>query len=215
MADGDPAYRRPVSAATFGIRGECLGASLGFVTNFGDAAVILSLTMATTLYLLWSRWLRAALLFGVHIGMCAVVVALAKLAFSSCIAASLVPDLHSPSGHTAMSAATYGALAALFASRGGRGRAGLAHSCAHIVVVAIALSRVALSAHTPIEAMAGLMAGTLFAVLFAFLLGPPPSSVPRFRWLLALVAATLVVVHGAHLHVDTILHGVALGLRCA
>ena len=188
--------------------------SLEFITNLGDAAVTLPLLATTIAYLFWRHWPRAAVLLGAYGAACALSLALLKVLFSSCFAASLMPSLHSPSGHTAMSAMTYCAIAGLTAKRLRHDRAMLAWGAALLLVGTIAVSRTTLLAHSPLEVMVGLVVGLSYTALFTRAVGPPPPSFLDAGWLLALAAAVLIITLGAHFQIESMLQEVAAGLRC-
>ena len=184
-----------------------------FITDFGDSAVILPLSAAVMLCLVWGRWFSAALRWGLAVGGCGIVMVALKIGFLACAAQSFQGLLHSPSGHAAMSATVYGALAGLVAARCRREWVVLPYAVAHLLIMAIALSRIAVLAHSPLEVMVGLGVGTLFATAFTIGLGPPPSSAPsRFEMGVG-VATVLTVTHGARLQIEAILMSLAFGAR--
>ena len=83
------------------------------MTDLGDSAVTLPLAAFMLLYLLLSRWPRAAVALAVSLAVGGFAIALLKLALQSCGYRLLQTTLINPSGHVAMSTMVYGALAIL------------------------------------------------------------------------------------------------------
>jgi membrane-associated phospholipid phosphatase len=157
-----------------------------FITNLGDAGVLLPLAALLALSLWRYASPRAAWLFVRAVVICGAVLAVLKLAFISC-GPHLDWDLQSPSGHTGMSIMVYGALALVAISALQHNRAahrGSAHdSPAHHgadvlrmaialgaapLIAAIAVSRIALRFHSLTEVVLG--AGVGLAALSMFML---------------------------------------------
>lgn len=192
-----------------------MGRLLEFITDFGDSAVTLPLAVAIFAYLIWGRWYRAALRWGLAVGGCGLAMALLKLGLLACGAPPLLATLRSPSGHAAMAAVVYGGLAGLVASRCRREWLALPYAAAQLLIMAIALSRIALLAHSPLEVMVGLGVGTVFATLFTLGLGEAPPTLPPFRWLLGVAAAVLLISHGLRLQIEEPLRALAPGFWMA
>jgi len=184
---------------------------LEFITDFGDSAVTLPLALAVLACLVWSRWYGAALRWGLAVAGCGLAMALLKLGLFACGSPPPLAALRSPSGHAAMAAVVYGALAGLVAVRCRRDRQALPYAAAHLLIMAIALSRIALLAHSPLEVIVGLAVGTAFATLFTLGLGEAPPTLPPLRWLLGLAAAVLLAAHGLHLRIEEPLRSLAPG----
>ena len=92
-----------------------------FVTDFADQAVIVPLVLAVAAALLIAGWRRGALAWAVAVSGTLCTVLVAKVVVHSCIAAAQLPDLRSPSGHTASAAVVYGGLIALLPPTPARG----------------------------------------------------------------------------------------------
>ena len=167
-----------------------------FVTDLGDSAVTLPLAAFTLLYLSLSHWQRAAAALAVSLAAGGSAIALLKLALQSCGYHLLQTTLINPSGHVAMSAMIYGALAIIL----GGGLSGwwrwAVHGVFILLIAAIALSRLMLHAHNQGEVLAGLLVGLGALVIFHRLQGPAlPGGLRVSR--LALVALLLVgTMHG-------------------
>jgi membrane-associated phospholipid phosphatase len=127
------------------------------LTNFGDAAVLLPLSGILFLWLLATRPVRAALAWAAALTVGNGLLAVLKLYFFAC---PLTPSLHSPSGHTGFSLMVYGGLAVILAleTRSRRRRIVIA-AAAVAGIGAIAISRLLLGAHTPIEVAFGVLIG--------------------------------------------------------
>jgi membrane-associated phospholipid phosphatase len=139
-------------------RGELNEGLWAFVTKFGDSAVVLPLAavLAAALWRMESRqaavaWLRAA-------AWCMAALILLKLLFLSW-GHTWYGRLESPSGHAGMSVLVYGALAALAALRAPRPWPVAIGAVAAAFILAIALSRKVLGAHSVAEVLLGCLVG--------------------------------------------------------
>jgi membrane-associated phospholipid phosphatase len=180
-----------------------------FLTDFGDTAVTVPLAILVLGVLLAAKQLRLAIGWGlVIIGVAAATAGL-KLAFTVCGYKLAGSGVMSPSGHTAMSVAVYGGLAAVVAaSRNGRGRAAVI-AMAGVFTIAIALSRIIVGYHTPIEVAVGLMVGVAA-------LGAMTLVAARYRaehlplgWLVAGALVVFVLFHGARWPAERAIHRLA------
>jgi membrane-associated phospholipid phosphatase len=170
-----------------------------FLTDFADQAVVLPVMLLVALALALLGWRRGALAWVVGVGGTLGVMLLLKLLFSAC--GDLLPDIaiHSPSGHTAAAAVTYGGLVVLLGASGGTVLA-----TALGVAVVFGFSRVVLGFHTPPEVLLGGVVGLMGVALLVRLAGPPPAVGRRRN--IGLVAACLVgllLFHGAHVRAET------------
>jgi membrane-associated phospholipid phosphatase len=180
------------------------------LTEFGDLAVLLPLTILVVLWLHFARTKRDALWWAMAAGFCMGGTALLKVAFFVC---PPTDTLHSPSGHTSLSTLVYGSLALLAAAETGGWRR-LAIVLAAIAGVAgIAASRVLLSSHTFSEAVFGLLIGAAaLAVLLVRSLPKPRAGLPASTLLIA-AALVLALFHGRQLHAETLFRAIGLGLQ--
>ena len=169
-----------------------------FLTDFADQGVVLPVALTVALALMLLGWRRGvgAWLTGV-LGTLAVMLVL-KLLFGAC--GHVVPDLdiHSPSGHTAAAAVTYGGIFALLGAS-----AGVTLAVSSAAAVAFGISRVVLGFHTPPEVVVGALVGLSGAALIARLAGRPPPLKRGRTHLLAAFLVVLLLFHGAHVHAET------------
>lgn len=167
-----------------------------FVTDFGDTAVTVPLAFAMACFLAATKHARLALAWCLVIAGCAGAIAALKLAFVACGAPLIGPVLTSPSGHTAMSIAIYGGYAAVLGARLPlAARLGLI-AAAVLFAIGIALSRVVLHDHSPVEVVVGLtVGGATLAVLVAIVARFPPASLPTAHLVGAAIVIALVF-HG-------------------
>jgi membrane-associated phospholipid phosphatase len=187
-------------------------AFLATVTDFGDAAVLLPLAGIIPLWLLAMRQSRAALWWGVAVALCAGGIAVLKIYFYAC---PPLAALHSPSGHTSLSTLVYGAIALIVAMEAARWQRVLIYGAGATVILAIAISRVLLGAHSPLEASFGLVVGLVTLAIFAqAYLAHRPAEI-SLRPLLVSAALLLVVLHGQELHAEELLHAIGIYLQVA
>ena len=184
------------------------------VTGVGDLAVLLPLSVAIFFWLLWAQRQREAMRWLVAVLICAGGMGLLKIYFLSCPPAA---DLHNPSGHTGFSTLVYGALALLVASTVQGWRRWATIGAGAGLVVAIAISRLLLGAHTVAEVFLGLIMGLLGLVIFR---GHPLERFGGRAPLKPLVFAAvllLVVLDGHQLRAQEMLHAIStylLGAAC-
>ncbi len=170
-----------------------------FLTDFGDQAVILPLTLAVGLALALGGWWRGAAAWLAGVAATLMAALLGKLVVHACDPLPLI-GLQSPSGHTAAAAAAYGGLLALLAPRGWRAPL-LAAIGAVATAALIGTSRVELRAHSIADVLAGGMLGIAGAVLLASLAGDRPVRVRRVLPVAAALAMA-ILFHGTHLHAE-------------
>lgn len=167
-----------------------------FVTDFGDTAVTVPLSVLMAGFLAAVGERRLALGWCFAVCACAGTMGVLKLAFSACGAPVIGPVLTSPSGHTAMSIAVYGGYAAILATQLPRlARVPLIAGTAALAA-GIAVSRVVLHDHSPIEVVVGLaVGGATLAVMLAIVARHPPIRLPigKFAGIAVVVA---LVFHG-------------------
>jgi membrane-associated phospholipid phosphatase len=168
-----------------------------FVTDFGDTAVTLPLAALTIVFLFASGWRRAAVAFALALLACGIAIGLAKLALESCGRPLLHTDISNPSGHAAISTTVYGSLAVLFAGNVAAGRRWIPIVAAAILLVGIALSRVVLDAHSPVETALGLAIGLAGLALFYRLISAEPAVPVRGLWLALAGVLVIGLMHGA------------------
>jgi undecaprenyl-diphosphatase len=162
----DVAIDVPVLAALEAARSPALTALMAAVTRLGDAAVLTAVATMMALGLAVARYWRAALYMAIAASGAGVLNTALKAFF-----ARARPDLAIveasgyafPSGHSMGSAATYGAIALIVATRFPAHRRLLIASCL-VAVGAVGLSRAYLHVHYPSDVLAGWALGLAWAL---------------------------------------------------
>jgi len=186
-----------------------LQAIWSFVTDFGDTAVTVPFAVLVTGFLFAAKEPRLAIGWALVILLCAGVTGALKLAFTVCGYPLAGSGLMSPSGHTAMSVAVYGGLAAVI----GNGlkapaRAALIGAAA-IFAIGIALSRTIVGHHTPIEVAIGLIVGiAALGAMIAVAARYRPEHLP-IRWLVAGALVVFLLFHGTRWPAERAIHRLA------
>jgi membrane-associated phospholipid phosphatase len=176
---------------------------LAALTDFGDLAVLLPLA-AVILVWLWRRpEKQGAAWWGLALVVCIGATAVLKAYFFACPAS---PELHSPSGHASLSTVVYGGLATIIVAGREGWRRFAAISAAAALILAIAASRIALSAHSWLEVALGLLVGVASLAFFVrHYLRPSAGPVPLTALLLVSVCLA-VIFHGDRLRAEELLH---------
>ena len=180
-----------------------------FLTDFGDTAMTVPLAVLVTLFLFAARQPRLAIAWLLVIGACAGLTGGLKLVFTVCGYPLAGNGLRSPSGHTAMSIAVYGGLAAL-AGYGLRPalRAALIAGTA-LFTIGIAVSRTIVGAHTTLEVVIGLVVGlAALATMIAVVAHYRPRGLP-LRWLAAGGIVVFLLFHGNRWPAERAIHRLA------
>jgi membrane-associated phospholipid phosphatase len=189
-----------------------MAALLVTVTNFGDLAVLLPIVGIIPLWLIGVRFPRAALWWAVAAALCIGSTALLKIYFYSC---PPFAELRSPSGHTSLSTLVYGGIAVIIAAEGTRWHRLLSYAAGAALIAVIAISRVLLQAHSPLETGFGLVIGSIALAVFARkYLGHRPAVV-SLRPLIVAVALLLITLHGHELRAEELLHAIGIYLQIA
>lgn len=195
-----------------GTVGRPLHHDLQLLTDFGDTAVLLPLALVFFIWLLAARHVGTALIWlGVVIA-CNVVIGTLKLYFLSCPAGDM---LRSPSGHTGFGILIYGSITLVLAKAvRQRWLRNLIIVAGAGLIVAIAVSRLILRNHSPIEIAIGAAIGSISLAVFAALYRPG-SGRPRQVFVLAAVGLLVALVfHGERFRAEGFLRslGTQLGL---
>lgn len=184
---------------------------MNFVTNFGDAMVVLPVAAATLAWLTRVAGLRTAALWCGALLLCGGGTALLKIYFHAC--AAPLESLNSPSGHASMSTLVYGSLALIVGTEAAPWQRFATATVGAAAIVGIALSRIELGAHSMAEVALGLVIGGTTLALFArgYLEARPTV---RHVWpLLATVALLLLVLHGHTAHLEAVWRAIAAYLH--
>jgi membrane-associated phospholipid phosphatase len=184
-----------------------------FVTDFGDSAVTVPLALLTLVFLVAQGPQRIAIAWALAIGGCAVTIGVLKLVFGACGSLIAGADIVSPSGHTAMSTAVYGALALLIGSRLSPRHRLAVGVVAAIAIVGIGLSRLALHDHTSSEIVVGFLVGAGALLAFGGMARPLDAPPLPLKWLLVAGAVLIAVMHGTRWMVEPALHRLAWDFR--
>lgn len=172
------------------------------VTDLGDAALLLPASVFLVAYLLYFSTASVARIWVSTLALCAFLTLFLKVTFFTCGATVPALDLHSPSGHTSLSMTFYGCAALMVSADKGRATQIAMFAAGTLLVIAVAISRVLLHAHSPTEALLGLTIGIVCVAWFGrrfFAL--PPLSLP-WRWALAVVVLLALVTHGMHWNIE-------------
>ena len=174
-----------------------------FLTDFADQAVILPLACAVALALLLAGWRRGALAWVASVVGTLGAVLIAKMAVLACIALVVLPDLRSPSGHTASAAVVYGGLIVLLLPTPARGARRLVVALLFGAAFAVLFggTRLALHVHTLSDVIAGACLGIAGALVLARVAGPRPAGF-RAAAPVAAALAVALLLHGIHLHAE-------------
>lgn len=139
------------------------------ITNFGSAAVTVPAAAALTVWLLAARAWRTAFIWVALFGTGALVVAASKVMFLGWGLGVRELDFTGVSGHTMLAATVYPVIAWLLLRRLAWPWRVLGMAFATAGSVAVGVSRVALSAHSVSEAVAGCVVGFIVCAAFAWL----------------------------------------------
>jgi membrane-associated phospholipid phosphatase len=181
-----------------------LKGAVRFLTDFADQAVVLPLAAVVAVLLLILGWRRGAVAWVVAVCGTLGTMLLLKITFYACGDAASEAAIHSPSGHTAAAAVTYGGLATLFGFPPPVALAVAAGSA-----VAFGISRLVLGFHNLHEVLLGGVIGIAGAAVLAFIAGRPPPRLHHATLVAALVIG-LVLFHGAHVHAESAIGRLAM-----
>jgi membrane-associated phospholipid phosphatase len=180
--------------------------AIATLTNFGDLAVLLPLAIVLALWLAAMHAARSAAAWVLAVGLCMTITAVTKVYFFVC---PTLADLHSPSGHTSLSTLVYGAITLILARESEPRQRYLPIAAGVAFIGAIALSRIAVNAHTGIEVVAGLAIGLAALGFYTreYLLHRPER--PRLLPLIATAVLLMVLLNGEQLRAEEFLHSLA------
>jgi len=175
-----------------------------FLTDFGDSAVLLPLSMVVLIWLLATRSVGAAIWWVGVLAVFGAVVGGLKMLFFACPPAV---DVRSPSGHTGFSMLVYGGIAAIIAIQRRSAWSRTAIMLAALaLVVGIAISRVSLHMHSRTETLIGFAIGVVAVAVFIFGYRRTTTNRRLMAPLLFAVVLTAAIFHGARLNAETNLH---------
>jgi membrane-associated phospholipid phosphatase len=180
------------------------------LTDFGDLAVLLPLAAVMLVWLLAQRQRRGLLGWTLAVGLCTGVTAVLKIYFSVC---ALSPELQSPSGHTSFSMLVYGGIALVIAAESSGWQRLVALTGGTGLIGGIAISRIVLGAHSPMEVALGMVIGAIAVAIFAWgYLSHKPAK-RSLRPLIVTLVLLAVLLHGQELHAEEMLHAIGRYLQ--
>ena len=157
------------------------------VTRLGEAQLMLPTALALVGWLAWTGERRSALVWLALLSLAIGLTTASKIAFVGW--AVCIPRLNFTgfSGHSMFSAAVFPLLLRCLAASGERPTQRAAIALGYAVAALVAMSRVAVGAHSPSEAIAGFALGSVASALALALGSVPRRHLPR--WLLAVLIA--------------------------
>jgi membrane-associated phospholipid phosphatase len=197
---------------TTGTVGQTLHHDLERLTDFGDTAVLLPLSLVFFIWLLATRRIGTALIWLFVVLACNFVIGALKLYFLSCPVGNI---LRSPSGHTGLGILVYGSITLVLAKAARRRwlRA-IVIALGAGLAAAIAISRLMLANLSPIEIVIGAVIGAIALAVFAALYRPGASRPGQVLVLAAVALLVAVIFHGQQVKAEGFLRslGMQLGL---
>jgi len=176
------------------------------LTDFGDAAVLLPLSIVILLWMLIHHGRTVSVSWVIAVSLCVGATTLLKIYFYAC---PPQPNLVSPSGHTSLSVLIYGAIALVIAAeQRGWSRAVIFFSGTGLIVV-IAGSRLWLNAHTAPEVAIGIVIGIATLTLFADRYGRSRTEGVSLSPFILLVVIVTAILHGQELRAEAFLHAIS------
>lgn len=169
-----------------------------FVSTFGNASVLLLLSLLLAAWLARESGARAVLAWLCALAFCIGVIAVLKIYFHGCPRPAF--GLRSPSGHAGFSLFVYGAITICAARDTAKWRQFALPLLGGAWVAAIAWSRYALHAHSVTEIVFGLLIGGGALLLFIRRAGPLP--IGRFPFVVSVAIAGLFVAVMLDLHLS-------------
>lgn len=167
------------------------------LTALGDSAVLLPIALLLGLWLLVraetrkAGWLWLFLLAG-----CVAGVAATKLAYMGWGLRPPGLNFVGMSGHSAMSFLVWPVVAAMLAARAGMRWRIVAVLLGALLALGVSVSRLAVDAHTPPEALAGAIWGALFGALFLWIERRPPRIAGQGGWIAVGLLLPLLLTYG-------------------
>jgi membrane-associated phospholipid phosphatase len=188
-----------------------MNALLSAITDLGDSAVVTMVALVTAAQLAWWGHRRAAVILMFALFAAAGAIGLLKVVFIGCGVEIFDLQIHSPSGHVALSTGVYGVIGAILGSSLTGWRRAIPLVLTILLIGAIAATRIVLGAHTIDEVMIGLAVGGAVALATSGLLRPAPPTVRPIRVgrLLALVVLTLGLMDGITLPAEELVYYLA------
>lgn len=166
------------------------------ITDLGNIVLVGALAAVFAVYLAAAGSQRQAGALIATFILAALMIGIAKFICMSCHIIPLDLRLHSPSGHVAVSTATYSMMTAIVTAGMRRWQRWAAWLCTATLIFVIAASRVLLGFHSPEEVAVGLIAGIAAYHLVRALLLNREAVRLNGRALVLAAVVIVVMVHG-------------------
>jgi membrane-associated phospholipid phosphatase len=176
--------------------------------------LLLPASLLLFLHLLWRDDAKRAFAFALATGACLTITVALKLAFLIWHVDVFGFRVHSPSGHTSFGATFYGCCAVLASSGISPWRQKIVRLSVGALILAVALSRVAVDAHSLSEVAIGLVIGIACVALFVSLPKRPEVSAGLLQ-IAVCVAVMAIALDGRHLTLEPLLQRLAHRLIAA
>jgi len=176
------------------------------LTDFGDIAVLLPLSVVILVWLLSDPSRRVVGSWVIAVGLCVATTALLKIYLYACPPA---PDLVSPSGHSSLSVLIYGAIVLVIAAEQSGWRRAVMLIIGASFIAAIAGSRLWLNAHSGPEVAVGILIGIATLAVFADHYLRSRTEGRRLRPVILSVIVVTAIFHGQELHAEAFLHAIS------
>jgi membrane-associated phospholipid phosphatase len=183
------------------------------IADLGDSGLLGVMSFAAFLCLYLQGAKRAAIAVILAYVLTVALISVQKLFFALCVGA-YSGEIHSPSGHTALSVAVYSMIVSVWTLNAAQRMRIFALGAALLLSTSIAISRVRLGAHTITEVEIGYCTGVLVVWInyFWFLKGAELPQIST-RYLLLSVLFALLVAYGLHTPSESVLQRIAEYLR--
>jgi hypothetical protein len=183
------------------------------ITSLGDSGLLLPASLCVLAYLLYRRAYSVAAIWAVVLAVGLGTTLVAKLGFQACGVEIGLPDIRSPSGHTAFGTIFFGCCGLLAGFGRPPWQRVFLFCGAAALILLIALSRVALHAHTPEEVVSGLAIGGACVAFFAWAHARAKPPEVRLRPVVVGFTALAVLLNGHSLNAEPLIRGFAYKLR--
>jgi membrane-associated phospholipid phosphatase len=183
------------------------------ITSLGDSGLLLPASLCILAYLLYKGAHSVALIWTAVLAVGLGTTLVAKLGFHACGVEIGLPDVRSPSGHTAFGAIFFGCAGLLAGFGRPKWQRIAILGGAVTLILLIALSRVTLRAHTPEEVVGGLLIGGLSVAFFAWAHARAKPPEIRLRPVVVAFAALVVLLNGHSLNAEPLIRDIAYKLR--
>jgi membrane-associated phospholipid phosphatase len=175
------------------------------LTDFGDPAILLPLSVVMLTWLLSHGSRQAVGSWMIAVGFCVALTAFLKIILYACPPAS---ELVSPSGHTSLSVLIYGAIVLVIAAEQRGWLRALILVIGASLIMAIAGTRLWVKAHSVPEVLIGIGIGITTLSLFAKCYLSSRTEGKRLSLILSTIVVT-ALLHGQELRAEALLHAIS------